>query len=206
MFETGAIELIDGLDGLLQQAAATHDHACPRQVLGVRMGMLAGRLFGLDLPQKDKRVFAFVETDGCFTDGVAVASGCYLGRRTMRLVDYGKVAVTFVDTLTERAVRVWPNPTARDRAWQYAPDEQDGWHAQFEGYKQMPTCELLLFEPVHLLVSIQEIVSKPGLRVECARCGEEIMNAREVLHEGAMLCKHCAGQGGYYSIDTEGGQ
>jgi formylmethanofuran dehydrogenase subunit E len=67
----------------------------------------------------------------------------------------------------------------------------------------MPTCELLLFEPVRLLVSIQEIVSKPGLRAECARCGEEIMNAREVLHEGAVLCKRCAGQDSYYSIDIE---
>jgi formylmethanofuran dehydrogenase subunit E len=200
MFEIGAIESIDGLDSLLRETATTHSHACPRQVLGVRVGMLAGRLFGLDVPQKDKRLVAFVETDGCFADGVAVASGCMLGRRTMRLVDYGKVAVTFVDTLSERAVRVWPNPTARERAWKYAPNEQDGWHAQLEGYKQMPTCELLLFEPVRLLVPIKEIVSKPGLRAVCAQCGEEIMNEREVVREGRVLCKRCAGLDNYYQI------
>ena len=122
----------------------------------------------------EQELFAFVETDGCFTDGVAAATGCTLGPPHNEVVDYGKVAVTFVDTATEKAVRVWPNPDARQGAWKCAPEAEDGWHAQFEGYKKMPTCELLLFEPVHLLVSIKDIVSKPGLRVECARCGEGI--------------------------------
>jgi formylmethanofuran dehydrogenase subunit E len=198
MFDTGTIEIIDGFEEIFRETVARHSHACPRQVLGVRVGMLAARLFGLDLPQKEKRLFAFVETDGCFTDGVAAATGCTLGRRTMRLVDYGKVAVTFVDTISGKAMRVWPNPEARQGAWKYAPDAEDGWHAQLEGYKTMPTCELLLFEPVHLLVSIKEIVSKPGLRAICSNCGEEIMNEREVVREGAVLCKRCAGLDSYY--------
>ena len=57
-----------------------------------------------ELPQTDKRLYTFVETDGCFADGVMVATGCSLGHRTLRLIDYGKVAATFVDT-RERAKR-----------------------------------------------------------------------------------------------------
>ena len=198
MFDTQAIETIDGFDDLLQATVAHHDHACPRQVLGVRIGILAAHLFRMDLPQQHKRLFAFVETDGCFTDGVSAATGCTLGRRTMRLLDYGKVAVTFVDTATDKAVRIRPNPTARQRAALYAPNAPDHWHAQLEGYKTMPTCELLLFEPVALLLSLKDIISKPGLRVICASCGEEIMNAREVLRNGVPLCQPCAALDTYY--------
>jgi formylmethanofuran dehydrogenase subunit E len=204
------IDDLDELERLLEETGAMHSHICPRQVLGVRVGMLASRLFYVELPQKEKRLLAFVETDGCFADGVAVATGCRLGKRTMRLVDYGKVAVTFVDTQTGKAVRVWPNPTARERAWKYAPEAPDHWHAQLEGYKVMPTCELLLFEEVRLLVSVEAIVSKPGLRAVCDLCGEEIMNEREVVEvddrrpatgegkAGRVLCRYCAGVDRYY--------
>jgi formylmethanofuran dehydrogenase subunit E len=212
------VDELEGLDELLQETGALHSHICPRQVIGVRAGMLAARLFWVELPQKERRLFAFVETDGCFADGVAVASGCRLGKRTLRLVDYGKVAVAFVDTRTDKAVRVWPNPTARERAWKYAPDAPDNWHAQLEGYKRMPTCELLLFEEVRLLVSMESIISRPGLRAICEMCGEEIMNGRETLdHEGPIrsaqdrlmsdgeggrvLCRYCAGLDRYYGAD-----
>ena len=91
---------------LLQASATRHKELRPRQVLGVRMRTLAGRLLGLDLPQADKRLLAIVETDGYATDGIAVATGCWVGRRTMRIQGFGKVAATFVDTMGERAVRI----------------------------------------------------------------------------------------------------
>jgi formylmethanofuran dehydrogenase subunit E len=182
----------------LDKAAALHHHLCPRQVLGVRTGMHAAELFGLPLPQVDKRLFAFVETDGCFADGVSVATGCWLGRRTMRLVDYGKVAATFVDTATGGAIRVFPQPTARARALEYAPGEPDAWHSQLVAYRVMPTSELLRVEEVRLAVSLAEIISQPGLRVTCHACGEEIMNAREVPVDGLALCRRCAGHDSYY--------
>lgn len=188
------------LQACLDKAAALHRHLCPRQVLGVRAGMRAAELFDLPLPQTGKRLFAFVETDGCFADGVSVATGCWLGRRTMRLVDYGKVAVTFVDTATGRALRVFPQLTARARALEYAHGEPDSWHAQLAAYRVMPASELLAVEEVRLTVSLEEIVSRPGLRVTCRGCGEEIMNAREVPVDGRVLCRRCAGHDNYYEI------
>jgi formylmethanofuran dehydrogenase subunit E len=182
----------------LERSAALHKHLCPRQVLGVRMGLLAASLLGLDLPPEDKRLFVFVETDGCFADGVSVATGCWLGHRTMRLVDYGKAAATFVDTHSGQAVRISPHPEARANALCYAPAAPDHWHAHLAAYQVMPDGDLLTAEPVVLTVDLAAIISRPGLRVTCACCGEEVMNEREVLMAGKTLCRACAGQDRYY--------
>ena len=183
----------------LDHASALHNHLCPRQVLGIRMGMYAADLLGLELPQSDKRLYTFVETDGCFADGVAVASGCWLGHRTMRLMDYGKVAATFVDTQSERAYRIWPQPDARQIAICYAPNAEGHWQSQLEAYQTMPTTDLLCAAEVHLNVSMKALMSQPGIREICAVCGEEILNERQVVIEGQTLCQSCA-DGGYYRI------
>ena len=186
------------LQELLTASASRHkDHLCPRQVLGVRMGMFAAELFRLDLPQKDKRLFAFIETDGCLVDGIAAATGCWVGSRTMRVMDYGKSAATFVDTETERALRVTPHPQARVRAKDYAPAAPDRWHAQLLGYQVMPAEELLLAQPVTLTLSLSALISRHGLRVVCDRCGEDIINERQVHRNGETLCRTCAGDAYY---------
>lgn len=190
------------LQTLLDKSAQCHhNHLCPRQVLGVRMGLYAGELFGLELPQSDKRLFAFVETDGCLIDGIAIATGCAVGHRTMHVVDYGKTAATFVDTYTECAIRICPSAQARARASIYVPDAPDRWHAQLAAYQIMPTDELLLAQPVTLNVSLAAIISQHGKRVVCARCGEDIINEREVRVDGAVLCRACA-LGAYYTVNS----
>jgi formylmethanofuran dehydrogenase subunit E len=159
----------------------------------VRIGRLAGELLGLALPQREKRLFSFVETDGCMVDGVVASTGCTVGRRTMRIVDFGKVAATFVDTLTGEAIRIRPHPQAREHARAWAPPNVDDWHAMIEGYRDMPADDILQVQPVTLLVSMAALIGRPGLRVLCSMCGEEIMNAREVAGAGQVLCRGCAG-------------
>jgi formylmethanofuran dehydrogenase subunit E len=179
----------------LEALRPLHDHICPRQVLGLRIGMYAASLLNVPLPQTDKRVFCFVETDGCFVDGITVTTGCSFGHRTMRLMDYGKVAATFVDAVSGQAVRILPQPTARERAKHYARDATDSWHAQLAGYQIMPTTELLCAGSVELTGSLQAIISQPGMRATCAICGEEIMNQREVMRGGETICIPCAREG-----------
>lgn len=186
----------------LAASAALHYHICPRQVLGVRMGMLAADLLGLELPQTDKRVLAVVETDGCFSDGVAVSVNCWVGRRTLRVEDYGKVAATFIDTQTGTAWRISPHPQARGRAAHYAPAAANHWEAMLLGYQTMPAHDLLIAQQVILRNPVAEWVSVPGRRAVCARCGEEILNEREVVQGGTVLCRSCAG-GGYYLAPPE---
>jgi formylmethanofuran dehydrogenase subunit E len=182
---------------ILEKSAEGHKHLCPRQVLGVRMGIFAGELFGLDLPQSHKRLLCFVETDGCFVDGIAAATGCTMGHRTMRLMDYGKVAATFVDTKSEKAIRISPHPQSRERANLYAANEESRWHKMLEAYQVMPTEDLLVWKPVQLNLSLGTLISRAGHRVICEACGEEIINEREVFIDGACLCRACA-DGGYY--------
>ncbi len=187
------------LHRFLQTSAARHKELCPRQVLGVRMGMLAGKLLDLDLPQIDKRLLAIVETDGCATDGIAVATGCAVGRRTMRIEDFGKVAATFVDTATERAVRIVPRLEARALAREYAPEATNRWRAQLAGYQRMPDDRLLRWKWVALTTPVRALIARDGVRVLCDQCQEEIINDRQVARDGVVVCRACAGQA-YYCV------
>jgi formylmethanofuran dehydrogenase subunit E len=164
------------------------------------MGLRAGQSLGLEVPRRDKRLLVLVETDGCFADGVSVATGCWLGRRTLRLVDYGRVAATVIDRATERAVRICPHPGARARALTWAPDAPDGWHAQLAGYQRMPDEELLCVQRVALeLPLLQFLVGEAGTRVSCTICGEEILNARELAGATGSICRGCAAEP-YYRV------
>jgi len=190
------LSIVSDVQPLLAEVATMHRHSCPRQVLGIRMGLYAGELLGLELPRKDKRVYTFVETDGCFVDGVTAATGCSLGHRTLRLMDYGKVATSCVDTESGRAVRIWPSPQCRALASYYAPVAPSRWRAQLESYQIMPAAELLSACEVELLIDLKELIARRGVRVNCSICGEEILNQREVLRDDKMLCRSCA-SGGY---------
>lgn len=187
------------LEQLLATSGAWHKKLCPRQVLGVRMGMLAGELLDLDLPQSDKRLLVIVETDGCATDGISAATGCWVGHRTMRVEDLGKVAATFVDTATERAIRIVPRLEARTLAREYAPEAKKRWQAQLVGYQRMPYDLLLAWQDVTLTTPVEALVGCAGVHVICEMCQEEIINGREVVHEGSILCRTCAGQAYYRS-------
>lgn len=187
------------LPDLLARSAALHGHLCPRQVLGVRLALLAGRRLELDFPRSDKRVLAFVETDGCFADGVSVGSGCWLGRRTMRLVDHGKVAATLADTRTGQAVRVRPRTDLRGRVRAGRPEGQKRYQAYLDAYQTWPDAELFDVQPVTLAFDLAAIISAPGKRAVCDHCGEEIVNEREVTRGGALLCQGCAGEA-YFSV------
>ncbi len=189
------------LNELLRDSATHHRRLCPRQVLGARVGMFAASLLTLDLPQPDKRLLAFVETDGCFVDGVSAATGCYVGRRTLRVEDFGKTAVTFFDTRAERAVRIAPRLDARELAREYAPKAKNRWEAQLLGYQLMPNEDLLDFKWVTMRINIPALIGQAGARVNCDSCGEEIINQREVLWESKILCRACAGQA--YYIEAE---
>lgn len=190
------------LQELLAATAARHAHLCPRQVLGVRMGLLAARLLQLELPQTDKRLLAIAETDGCFTDGLAVSVGCAVGRRTLRIEDYGKIAATLIDTHAQRAIRLTPCPRAREQAARYAPEAGNVWEAYLLGYQRMPDEELLCVEEVQLTRPIEWIISRPDARAICSRCGEEIFNEREIVDAGVTLCRSCAGES-YYGVKRE---
>ncbi len=182
---------------LLDLSAARHSHLCPRQVLGVRIGLAGAVALNLTVPRQDKRLLVILETDGCFADGVEVASGCTVGHRTLRVEDYGKVAATFVDVANESAVRLFPRPEIRQQAFMYAEDEKRRYFAQLQAYQVMPDADLLVIQPVCLSERVAQIISRPGVRVNCSQCGEEIINEREIVRGETVLCRGCAGMAYY---------
>jgi formylmethanofuran dehydrogenase subunit E len=184
---------------LLEKTASQHTHLCPRQILGIRLGLAGLKALDLEANNGTKRLLVILETDGCFADGVSAATGCTVGHRTLRVEDYGKVAATFVDVKSGRTVRVAPVLDIRERAYEYAPGESRHYFAQMQAYQVMPDDEMLIVTEVQLAVSVETIVSRPGIRVNCDMCGEEIMNEREVRHDGLTLCRSCAGDS-YYQV------
>jgi formylmethanofuran dehydrogenase subunit E len=187
------------LERLLERSAAWHSHLCPRQVLGVRMGLLAGRVLGLDVPHADRRLLTVAETDGCAADGLSVATGCTVGNRRLRVLDFGKVAATFVDMSCDKAYRIAPRSGIRTAAQRLVPEAKSRWHAQLKAYQAMPDLDLLTVQQVELSISLEKLLSKPGYRINCEACGEEIINEREVNLGATVLCRACAG-GSYYQL------
>jgi formylmethanofuran dehydrogenase subunit E len=199
-FEKSSVENeMSTLQTLLEISSRSHNHLCPRQVLGVRIGLAGAAVLGLELQNCGKRLLAIIESDGCFADGIMAATGCTIGHRTLRVEDYGKIAATFVDVKTGRAVRVAPCIDARQRALACEPDEPRHYFAQLQAYQILPEAELFTFCEVQLATPVEQIVSRPGVRVECAVCGEEIINEREIQRDGQNLCRACAGQPYYQS-------
>ena len=194
---------MEELQKLFEISSRDHGHLCPRQILGVRIGRRGICSLQLEPNRGSKRLLVITETDGCFADGLSAATNCSVGHRTLRVEDYGKVAATFVDVKTSRAVRVAPRLDIRKLACLYAQDEPRHYFAQMQAYQVMPDQEMISIQDVVLSVSLEQIVSRPGMRVNCDVCGEEIMNEREVHQHGLTLCLPCA-QGAYYQAEQSG--
>lgn len=188
------------LKEMLERSASRHSHLCPRQVLGVRLGLLGVKSLDLRAPVAGKRLLVILETDGCFADGIEAATGCSVGHRTLRVEDYGKSAATFVDVQNEQALRVAPRLDVRLRAVECTPGESSRWKAMLQAYQVMPDEEMFSVQPVQLRRSLKEIISRPGVRVNCDLCGEEIINEREVWVDGKLCCLACAGKAYYTPV------
>lgn len=182
-----------------QLAAQAHGHMCAGQVLGLRMALLGLRLLGIEDPtgRDRKRLVTFVEIDRCATDAIGVVTGCRLGKRALKFLDYGKMAATFVDLETGSAVRVAALETSKQRAREMFPEIEDKNRQQMTAYRQLPDAELFDARRVRVRVGPEDLPGFKGPRVVCGRCGEGVSFRREVLVEGETLCRACVG-GGYY--------
>jgi formylmethanofuran dehydrogenase subunit E len=192
-------------EALLATSAAAHGHLCPGQVVGVRMAILGCRLIGLDDPTSDdqiKKLIVYVEMDRCAGDAVAHVTGAKLGRRSLKFVDYGIMAATFVNLETEKAFRVISTEEARDLACQYAPEISEKYKQQLEAYKRMPDSVLFRVQQVEVVFSEFDLPGPTRRKVSCSRCGQIVRDHREVVVNGANLCRPCA-HGAYYNNARE---
>ena len=181
------------LEEYLRLAEQAHGHLCAGQVLGVRLAMLGLRRLGIEDPVKDrKRLVTYVEIDRCVTDAVALVANCRLGKRSLKFFDWGKVAATFVDLQSSRAVRVCAKESSKQRAREMFP-EMEKEAGQQKAYAVLPDEELFDTAWCAVAVPPEDMPGFKGPRVVCAECGEGINFKREVLVDGRTLCRACAG-------------
>ena len=182
------------LDEYLVDAAQAHGHICAGQVLGVRLAMLGLHELGIDDPIRErKRLVTYVEIDRCMTDAIALVTGCRLGKRALKFFDWGKVAATFVDLQTGRAMRIVVREESKKRAGEMFP-ALDKEHGQQQAYRVIADEELFERQPVRVEIRPEDLPGYKGARITCDSCGEGINFKREVVSNGRTLCRACAGQ------------
>jgi formylmethanofuran dehydrogenase subunit E len=195
---------VKSLGEYLDLAAVAHGHLCAGQVLGVRLAMFGLRELGIDDPIAErKRIVTYVEIDRCITDAIALVANCRLGKRALKFRDWGKVAATFVDLQTGRAIRIAAKESSKQAAREMVPDmPKDA--GQQKAYAQLS--EEVLFDKKWVKVEVQpeDLPGYKGPRVVCAECGEGINFKREVLQGGRTLCRSCAGERYYSQVKSNG--
>lgn len=184
------------LEEYVELAARAHGHICAGQILGLRMAMHGLELLGIDDPTgaQRKRLVTFVEIDRCATDAIGVVTGCRLGKRALKFRDWGKMAATFCDLESGRAVRVAALESSKQKAKEMFPEAATKNEQQLQAYRVMPVEDLCSSEWVRVRIGAEDLPGYKAARVACAECGEGVNFQREVEVAGRTLCRACAGE------------
>ena len=196
---------MESFEYLLEESARTHGHLCPGQVVGVRMAMLGCRLIGLDNPKSSeqiKKLLVYVEMDRCTADAVAYVTGVKLGRRSLKFMDYGIMAATFINLTTDKSYRIISTEESRDLSDVYAPEVEGKSQRQLLAYKRMPDSVLFRVQKVHVNINEFDLPGPTKQKTTCSQCGQVIRDGREIVKEGQTLCKPCSGNS-YFSHAME---
>jgi len=187
---------MESFDTLLDISTKIHGHICAGQVIGVRMSMLGLDLIGIDDPKgRDrKKLYILVEIDRCATDAIQSVTGCSLGKRSMRWMDFGIMAATFVNLETGKAVRITAREESRELSVKYCPEIENKYQRQLAAYKVMPQDELFTVQDVRANIPECDLPGRPMRRVQCEECGDWVQDCRDVEQDGKTLCRACAGQ------------
>lgn len=192
------------VDQLVEASARAHGHLCPGQVIGVRMAILGLGRLGYTCPlgwPEIKNVVGVVEIERCLADALASATGLRFGRGSLKLVNLGLLAVTFLDLPSGRAVRVVSRDQARDLAAQYAPGMPSPQAAQVAAYRVMPDDELFDLQWVRVNLPPSEMPGARPPKVPCQGCGVLVRSGQVHRQDGQNLCAVCAGQAYFSMLD-----
>ena len=191
---------LPSFEQLLDESVKVHGHLCPGQVLGVRLAMMGLKLCGINDPKgKDRKsLIVYVEIDRCATDAIQSVTGCSLGKRSLKWMDYGIMAATFINLATDTAWRIVARETSREAAANYFPEIKDKYKRQIEAYKIMSDEELFMASKVKVKIPKCSMPGRPIKRVQCEKCGDWVQDCREIEKDGIILCHKCA-YGAYYT-------
>lgn len=196
---------MENFETLLKGSSKAHGHLCPGQVVGVRMAMEGCRLIGLDNPRElpqIKKLIVYVEMDRCATDAIGFVTGVRLGRRSLKFVDNGIMAATFVNLETGKAFRIVSTEKARELVQDYAPQIADKREQELIAYKKMDIEDLFDIEEVKVDVPACDMPGPTRFKQTCAVCGQVVRDKKEVFKNDKIQCRPCA-LGTYYQPVTK---
>ena len=109
---------------------------------------------------------------------------------------YGKFAATFVDLKAGDAVRVAVVEKKRtDKTGPEAMKEAVGI------LREAPEADLFRIRRVKLVISEGDMPGMPKFKARCSKCNEMIVDNKEVMYEGDVLCGNCAGVPYYTDLE-----
>src|SRR5580658_8768339 len=167
---------MESFEELLTKAEAAHGHMCAGQILGVRMALLGLKRLGIEDPRgaDRKRLVTYIEIDRCATDAIGMVTGCRLGKRALKFRDWGKMAATFVDLQSDRAVRIIALENSRELARERYPEIENKGQQQMKAYRELSDEELFREQSVRVKVDPAELPGFKAERLICPRCGEGV--------------------------------
>ena len=195
------------LKDYFEMALKFHGHKCPAMPMGLRAGLAAMKVLGVERA-KDKELVVESETGeghaaGCFVDGIMAATGSTYGKGNITKLHYNKMAFTLIDARTGKAVRVSLKPEFFEKALsspfvqkrkegvlpQDVPPEITG--PQVERILNLPEQDFLMVSEVFKREVKKGLTSFEVKR--CARCGEAAFtNKLKAGHDGRLLCVPCS--------------
>ncbi len=188
----------------LSDAVKFHGHLCGGQVLGVRMAMAGLRELGIaDSKGREGRdLVIFVEIDRCAADAIIATTGRTPGKRSVKIVDYGKMAATFFNAATNDAVRVSVRASSNEiverLAKAHMPEKSEK-AALIAAMIDIEEEDLLSVERVAIHLEPHDLPGESVYMVACEECGELVKDKREVRRDGKVLCRPCAEGKAYYT-------
>lgn len=189
---------------LLAKAAQAHGHICPGQVLGVRLGILGLALLGFEAPLNDrdiKKVIIYVEIDRCLADALATVTGVKLGRRSLKFLDFGLMAATFLRLTDGLAYRLAVTEDCRSRAKDVFPEIPQDYHREVAAYQILPAGDLFRVQTVRVDVKPEDLPGASIPKLICADCGATIRHGRAVPRSGRTVCYLCGGMAYFQGLN-----
>jgi formylmethanofuran dehydrogenase subunit E len=181
---------LNDIEFYINKAGEFHGHICVGIFLGTKMTLAALKTLGLDPGIKNKQLLVYTEVDRCMTDAIQAITGCSLGHRSLKFVDYGKFAATFVNLETGKAIRT----TIKKQFDSKSPVEEVR-----KIVLETPEEELVILQEVTVEIPETDLPGPTRRKTYCSICGEKIVDGKEVTNKGKILCRPCV-KDKYYKV------
>lgn len=174
----------------LKQASDYHGHLCAGQIMGVRMARLGLKLLNIENPKEYRDLIVYIESDRCLSDAIGTVTGCKVGKRNLKVRNFGKMASTFYDINSQKAFRIYK------KFDKYADKNED----IVEFFNKYSDEELFDIKEVVVNIKPEDFPGPPIKHEICSICNEEILDGNEVIKNGKVICKSCNGERYYERI------